>query len=242
MNKELFGRLGLTKYETEIYLVLLKNNDISAGTIASKTGLYKQACYDALNRLMEKGFVSSVLKGKTQVFRAVNPELILGKINDEAEQFQALLPELMKMRKNSDDPLNVEVYKGQNIVRTGLKDVINSLKEGGGEVLCTAIDESIPLQIDKVAVKQYEKELSAKGIREKVIIADGNTGMFTGTTTQYKTIPKEYFNPNPTQVYGNNIQIYLWGAPPHLIIIRNKELADAHRKQFNLMWRTASKE
>lgn len=239
MDKELLKRVGLTDYETNIYLTLLGNDQLSVYELAKKTGLYRQACYDALNRLSEKGFVGSAKDGKHLIFRAVNPEIILEYLSDEVEQFKQLLPELANLQKQIQDKLIVETYKGRNVIRIGLKDIINSLKKTKGEVLSTAVDESIPLAQDNLAVRLYECDLKRFGIKERVIIKEGGKGIFKRKTTQYKKIPEEFFNPNPTQIYGNNIQIYLWGQPSHLIIIRNKEIADAYRKQFELLWKVA---
>lgn len=75
-------------------------------------------------------------------------------------------------------------------------------------------------------------------IKERVFIKEGMKGIFIKGASTYKTIPSRYFNKNPTQIYGDNVQIILWGNPHYLIIIRNKEIADSYRKQFELMWRT----
>ncbi|MEK6839646.1 MAG: hypothetical protein AABX72_01785, partial [Nanoarchaeota archaeon] len=56
-------------------------------------------------------------------------------------------------------------------------------------------------------------------------------------TSAYRTVPARFFNKNPTQIYGNTVQILLWGHPDYLIIIRNKEIADSYRRQFELMWK-----
>ena len=75
MNKDILKEIGLTDYEAEIYMTLLQYGQISAYKLAKKTGLYKQAVYDALNRLTEKGFVSSVKEGKPQLYKSTNPNL-----------------------------------------------------------------------------------------------------------------------------------------------------------------------
>lgn len=240
MDKELLKRLGISSSEVEIYLTLLKNNQLSVYEIAKRAGLYRQAVYDAINRLSEKGFVNSVKEGKHLLYRAVSPETIFEYLSDELEQYRQALPELIQLKNNAQDKLTVETFKGKNVTKVGLKDIIRSLKKGG-EVLSTAVDESIPLLQDKLAVKQYERDLISYNIKEKVIIKEGTEGQFKKGTTIYKKIPEKYFNPNPMQIYGDNIQIFLWGNPNHLIIIRNKEIADSYRKQFNFLWKNANK-
>ena len=60
MIKETLLKLGLTSNEVEIYLTLLNKGEISVNEIGSSSGLHRQVCYDALDRLLEKGVVSAI--------------------------------------------------------------------------------------------------------------------------------------------------------------------------------------
>jgi len=75
----------------------------------------------------------------------------------------------------------------------------------------------------------------------QVILKEGSYGLFQKGTSKYKKVPKKYYNPNPTQIYNDNVQIIIWGNPDYLIIIRNKNVADSYRKQFELMWKISKK-
>src|SRR3989344_7846313 len=97
MNKEILEEIGLTDYESKIYLTLLTHGQISAYELAEKAGLYRQVVYDILKRLEEKGFVSSVIEGKTKLFKAINPRLILEFLNEKTSNFKHILPELTKI-------------------------------------------------------------------------------------------------------------------------------------------------
>ena len=239
MNKDILKEIGLTEYETEIYLTLLKQGQISAYELAEKTGLYRQATYDALNRLIEKGYVSSVKEGRTQLFKAIDPKMILEFLNEKTENYKQILPELAQINESSKQPLIVETYKGKNIVRIALRDIINSLKEKGGEVLCTAVEESVPFSQYQTICDQYERDMLHYGIKERVLIKEGAKGIFQKGTSKYRKIPEKFFNENPVQIYGDNVQIIVWGNPDYLIIIRNKGVAESYGKQFELLWKVA---
>jgi sugar-specific transcriptional regulator TrmB len=239
MDKEILKQIGLTDYEVEIYLALLTHGQISAYELAEKAGLYRQVTYDTLKRLLEKGFVSSATEGKTKLFKATSPELILEILNEKTESYKQALPSLMKMNQSSKQPLSVETYRGKNVVRIALRDIINTLKTEGGTVLCTAIDESLPAEKYKTIIEQYERDMIEYKIKERVIIKQGDKGIFKKGTSKYKSVPEKFYNENPVQIYGNNVQMLVWGNPDHLIIIRNKSVADSYRKQFELMWKTA---
>lgn len=241
MNKDILKQIGLTEYEAEIYLALLANGQISAYELAEKAGLYRQVTYDSLKRLMEKGFVSEVTEGKKKLFKAIGPQLILEFLNEKTENYKQILPELIELNKAAKQPLIVETYKGKNVVRIALRDVINPLKETKGELLCTAIDEYLPLEKYKTICDQYERDLLHYNIKERVIIREGTKGIFKKGSSKYRKIPEKFFNENPIQIYGDNVQIIVWGNPDYLIIIRNKGVAESYRKQFELMWKFAKK-
>src|SRR3989344_1182878 len=64
MNKEALLGVGLTEKESEVYLALIELGSSSAGQIIQKTGLHRAVVYDLLERLIEKGLVGNVFKGR----------------------------------------------------------------------------------------------------------------------------------------------------------------------------------
>lgn len=241
MKEAILREIGMTDYEVTLYLTLLKQGPLSAYALAEKAGLYRQVTYDALNRLVEKGFVNSVKEGNSQLFKAIDPQLILEYLNEKKDRFENILPELKHIEKESQDTLQVETYKGKNVMRIALRDIINTLKDKGGEVWCTAIDESIPMAKNRSLCEQYERDIIRYNIKERVIIKEGNKGIFSKGNSHYKRISPKYFNQNPVQIYGDTVQIIVWGNPDYVIIIRNKEVADSYRRQFELLWSVAKK-
>src|SRR3989344_8170128 len=97
MNKELFKEFGLTNNETEVYFTLLQTGSISVNSIAEKSGLHRQAVYDALDRLLEKGFVNFVIKNNKKHFQAIHPEKIEEYLKEKEEKFKSVLPDLIKL-------------------------------------------------------------------------------------------------------------------------------------------------
>ena len=241
INEEILRETGLTDYEVKIYLGLLRYGQVSAYVLAEKTGLYRQAVYDALNRLLEKGFVNTVKEGKSHKYKAIDPRLVLEYLEARTDNFNHILPDLVKLQKKAESQVVVETYKGKNAVRIGLNDIINHLKGAKGENLCTSVAERYFYKEYETVLDQYERDLLRFGIKEKVLIKEGDEGVFQKGSTEYRTISKNLFNPNPTQIYGDNVHMMILGEPDHLIIIRSKEIADAYRKQFEVLWRAAKK-
>lgn len=239
MDKSILREAGFTEYEIEVYLGLLQHGQLTAYELADKAGLYRQATYDAIHRLLEKGYVSTFKEAKTQMYRALSPKLVLEYLQEKTEKFKRILPELQQLQSHAQEKLVVETYKGKNVTRIALRDIINTLKKKGGEVLATVKDESIALQQYGTTTEQYERDLLTYHIKERVIIQEGANGLLQKGTTNYRSLPKQYSNPHPVQIYGNTVQILVWGNPDYLMIIRSKDVAAGYRKQFELLWKIA---
>lgn len=240
MDKSIIKNLGLTDYEVELFLALVKNGPLSVYEISKKTGLYRQVCYDSLNRLQEKGFVSFVLKDNKKIFQAIDPKQISDLLDEQKKLYESILPELLEMQSLGRDDISVEVFKGKKIIRVALRDIINTLNKGG-EVLCTAVDEKFALESDKTTIEQYERDIILYKIKERVIIKQGGEGFLKKGNTKYVHIEDKYFNPNPLLIYGDKVQIIMWGNPNYLIKIKSKDISDSFRKQFELMWKIAKR-
>ena len=74
MDKKILQEVGLSQKEIEIYLTLLRAENLTASKIAEKTGIYRPNVYDNLESLIEKGLVSFVISDRVKHFRAEKPE------------------------------------------------------------------------------------------------------------------------------------------------------------------------
>ena len=241
MNKEILKECGLTNNETEVYLTLLQTGSISVNSIAEKSGLHRQAVYDALDRLLEKGFVNFVIKNNKKHFQAIHPEKIEEYLKEKEEKFKSVLPDLIKLTQIPKEDTFVEVFKGKSIARIVYRDIIKEFQNRQGEVLISGVEEKKFIEEDKIALEQHLKRLQKLKCKERILLKEGDTQFVEGLQTEYKWIPEESFNPTPIYVYNEKLTIIIWGNPNYAIIIKNKNLADAYRKQFNLLWKISKK-
>ena len=66
--------IGLTKAEIDVYLILLKSEQMIASEITKQVQMQRPNVYDALERLIEKGLVNYVIKKNLKFFKATPPE------------------------------------------------------------------------------------------------------------------------------------------------------------------------
>lgn len=241
MDKDTLKRLGLTHNEIEIYLALLTSNELSVNELSSKIGFHRRVIYDSIERLLEKGFVSYVLKDKTKIFKPLPPERLLDYLDGIKEEVNSIMPELKTLFLHEKEEMNVEVIKGKRVLRRILLDIFQTIKDEGGELLAMGIDENTFLDFDEIAIKQHIARFKKNKFKEKLLTFKDSNLFYEGEQSSYRFIPKHLFNPNPTHIYGNKIALVIWGNPTYGIIITNSQVADANRKYFNALWEMAEK-
>ena len=241
MDKNILKELGLTNNEIEVYLTLLRSGSISVNTIAEKSGLHRQAVYDALDRLLEKGFVSFVIRNNKKYFQGINPEKILEYLKEKEDKFKSILQDLVNLTKLPREDTFVEVFKGKEVIRTVYRDIVKEFQKNPGEVLISGVDERKFIEEDRIALLQHIKKLQKLKCKERIIVKEDEKYFVEGPQTEYRWISKESFSPTAIFVYNNKLTTIILGNPNYAIMIENRNLADAYRKQFNLLWKISKK-
>ena len=137
------------------------------------------------------------------------------------------------------DKTFVQVIRSRNVIRTVLSDVIKTLKEKGGMLMMLGVEEEQFIEEDRIAIKQYLRDMKAYRLKERLIAREGARMFFSGIQSEYKVIPAKYFNPNPLYIYGGKVVQMVWSTEPLAIFIENKDVYDSNRKHFEMLWSIA---
>lgn len=230
---------GLTLNEAKIYLVLLEKGPLNPYQVAERTGLHRGYIYDALERMQEKGVVSAVHKLKKKYYQAAQPKALAAMLQEKASHFQKIVPQLNVLQEKITEDMHVEVYKGKGVFRIIINDRISNLHIGKDLWLISS-EEKTYEETDPVYLQRYFQKEQEHGCKEKVIIKQGGYRL-KGEHLEYRELPPEMIGNASLFIYANRVAHLLWGNPNHLIIIKNREVADTYRRQFNVLWGLAKK-
>lgn len=120
-------------------------------------------------------------------------------------------------------------------------DVYNTVKMIGGEILVANVDER---EFDKWLGDRWENqknrmlELSAqRSFNLKILVKEGDRHFTVPEYAEYRWTPKDRFSEIPFYVYGRKLAIILF-EPKNvsIYIIDNPKIAEAYKKQFNVIW------
>lgn len=245
--QKILEKVGLTKNEAKVYLALLEIGFTSSKNIIKKTNLHRQIVYDSLNMLIGKGLVSYIIQANRKYFKASNPKSFLEyfdkkkeRIEEDMEEFKEILPKLqIKQIKEEQEAI---IYKGNKGIKSLLDDMINEGKEiltlASSDIKAEAFEYHIQFNLPRFHIIR-EKE----GIPMRILFSEELKERAKELNrlkyTKAKILPKEFTSNSSTNIYGDKISIILWGSQPFGVLIKSKEIAEAQRKHFNLLWKLA---
>lgn len=243
MDTQILEDIGLTNSEIKAYLALLALGSSTAGSILEKSGLQNSVLHRALHTLIEKGIITYILDGKKKVYQATNPEHFIQFIEDKKKRFEQFLPELRNIQLFAKQKTRAEIFKGKR----GINELYTNLLNGGGKEYNTfgggsqvtynvmgetwwknlhskRIDKKIPSrQVFDATLKNYAKKLNKLPL------------------TKIKLLPREFEQLQETIIIGDFVGIVIFSENLYGILIKDIDVANGYRKQFELLWKIAHK-
>ena len=239
MEQEILQEFGFTQAEAKIYLVLLKLGSVKVGQIIEKTGLQSSTTHNTIHSLIEKGFVTYILKGKMKVYLAVEPKLILEEYKEKEKKFQDVLPKLESLHKFSEEKQNAEIYEGIKGVTTMLNKLIEDTKSNDTyyffAIDVSELNKEIQIFFEKYDAKRKAKKLIVKGLARKEL-----KPLFK----KRKYLNVRYVNfpiPSNISICNNKMVLISWEEKPSGILIQSKQIIESEKKFFEELWKKAYK-
>src|SRR3989338_9299163 len=90
---EVMMDLGFKNKEIKVYLSLIKNESLTALQISQETRIDRTTTYDILERLIDKGVVSSTFKNKIRHFIALTPKELLTYFKEKYSSLESVIPD-----------------------------------------------------------------------------------------------------------------------------------------------------
>jgi len=232
MVKELLQETGLSRGESEIYLILIKLGESSATQIAKYTKIARPNVYDYLNKLKERGFVSFINKNGKTHYLPSPPQRIVDYLEEKKYLVENNLERLNKLYVAKKEAPTVEIFEGEQGFKFLINDIITTKKNFVGWGGSDKLKEYVPEHI----IKRYLNLRKKNNIRAKLLYAEKESILKT-PLTQFKAIPRVYTSPSTTLTYADCVATIIYSNIPIIIFIKNKEVAESYQNHFKLLWK-----
>jgi sugar-specific transcriptional regulator TrmB len=222
---ESLRRIGLTSYESEAYLALLKSRELTAEEISKMTSVPITRVYGTLEQLMQKGF-ARIVESRPKKFHAISPEEAkreyLTQLRRNFETNLLTMEETMRDLQRQVEPIYVESHlqvKAEELLES-LEDLrvmeqrtSEYVQEASKEVLIsTALFSWLP------KLKPQLRNVLAKGVSVKILmqVADSQVKRHLDDLrdmgAQIRDTPDPWHPVRGTLVDNRDLIFVIWAA------------------------------
>lgn len=251
MDTKILGEIGLTKTEIKIYLALLKIGQSTTTNIVREARIHASKVYEFLDKLIQKGLVSYVIKANKKYFSAAEPEYLKEflkekqrKIAEQEKIVDSILPNLKALRKERKDIIKFNVYEGLRGVKSVYEKILATLNKGETQYVMGA--PRIANEKVEGFLLEWHKRRVKKGIKCRYIydsdVRDYGKVREEMKYTQVRYLPKNIVSPVWIEIFKDHIFIgHIKDYNAVLFLIQDKEIAKGYLDYFKLIWEVSKK-
>jgi len=234
--------IGLSANEANTYVGLLSVGSNPVSVIAKTAGINRCTCYTILEKLMNKGFVSSFIKDRISYYTAVEPKYLLQQLKNTRFELEDRISNLGNciagfelLKKEYNGKPKVVFFEGIAGVQNIMEDTLNSK---GFIRAYASLGELTSLLPDYFP--SYYKRRTAKGIFVKSIYPADETSLQhrerdKEELRESRLVPKEFDFHLDFLIYDDKVAITSL-VEKFGVLIESHEMAESHKKIFDFIW------
>ncbi len=242
---------GLTEGEIKVYLALVELGLTTIGPILEKSKVTKSIIYRILDRLIQKGLVSYIIKEKTKHFQAAPPDKLLDYVEEKKKyldesknKIQELIPQLL-LKQQTSPKSEATIYEGFKGIMTVHDKRFDKLKKGD-EYFFFGLPAKQPEYYHAYWKKDHQKREKA-GIVCKMLYNSKVENSVLQNRNNFKFCDARRMPidvDTPAWILGYK-DVTVIGLPltdhPFAFEIVNKDVADSFRNYFQWFWKISKK-
>ena len=237
--------IGLTQREIKVYVALLEIGQSSVGNIVKKSRIASSKIYEILDKLIEKGLVSFVMKNNVKYYTASDPETILKFLEEKKIILaESIIPSLKNMYHFTKAEKQATVYEG---IR-GLKAVY--------EIMLKELNKDETLYVLGAPAKANEKLETYFQLFHRRRIANKNTVKIVYNSdaakyltsrkamklTEVRIMSKDQAVPCWIDIFSDYIALFsISDKDQTAVLIKDKSIAESFRIYFEIIWNSSKK-
>jgi sugar-specific transcriptional regulator TrmB len=236
-------RVGLTRKEAEVYLLLLRYGASRASVVCKRVhNINRTQVYALLESLSAKGYLERILQNGKALFVANEPSVFVQKSQHVLSEAKALL----------DDLHNIQMIKSVPVVRTfqGLKGIqvmtdifLDEAVSSGGEMLQMGQEIRFVLEypelIEGFIRKRKERKIPLKLICNRFDHFNRYLNP-QRDPVEFREVrlvdPKDLDVDSTTYLYGNSMAVLSLAQEMQGYILTSPNVTSLNRQMFFLLW------
>lgn len=243
MNKQILKEIGLSDREIAVYVALLKIGTTTTGLLVKKSKVQNSKIYETLEKLIQKGLATYIIKGKIKHFQAITPKALLNFFNERKDVLQDTVNELEILQKKKEEELTARIYEGIKAIKSAFYEMYDYIGKNG-EYCVFPIGKNLEREeVIQFFAQIFHKRLDMK-IKIRTLPNINWKNIIEKNYKQYKLIKIRYINrdfPTGIFIFKNHLLSIIWGKNPTAFLIKSNENYIKWQKFFNEQWKLAKK-
>ena len=233
--------IGMSKNEVIVYLDLVSFKTSSAFRIAKRTNLHRSNTYDAIKKLIEKGFVTELFQEEKRFFRALEFERLkfyLEQKKKEIEDIAPLVKEMVSPEINEKEEVNFSkgIFSFKNMLMNSL--VYNKAIEIYG------LPSNFIKTLGEISFKEFNKQRIKKQIPLRLIFKqkpENFDELNNLPLTEVRYSGFKYTSLTIIVVFDEEIVMIVPKKPFSIITIKSRDISESYREYFYVLWKHSKK-
>ncbi|MBI2044622.1 ArsR family transcriptional regulator [Candidatus Pacearchaeota archaeon] len=238
--EEVLKDLGFSEREIKVYLSLLELGETTVGPISASTRIQHSKVYETLEKLLNKGLVSYIIKSKTKYFSAQNPKELLNIQKDKERKLIEILPELQQKQKFSNEKQVSTVYEGYPAIKSMFNSILDLLNKNSYYYAFAFKEEYISSDSASIFLRAIHMKIAEKRIDDRLIASFDIKKEFVKNYKGIKNLKIRFTKinfPLGLMIIDNKVINWTWGERPTAIKITSKQIAQRYKQFFLEMWK-----
>lgn len=240
MHSTELERLGLNKNEAKVYLGLLKKGQATASELVKSIGVHRNIVYDNLEKLIDKGLVSYVIEGTKRKFIAEKPQSIIEfletkkkNLDEEIQSATSLLPQINALLSTNKSEQETFLFRGTRGIKKILQDMLLSK-----EFWIIGVSNASVDILGETYWTNFNQIRKSRRIKEHLLFnADfKNTVGISKSLSDRRKLPPELIQVTELMIFDDQVAIVVYSSEPMGVVIKNKEVSNSFKKQFDFLW------
>jgi sugar-specific transcriptional regulator TrmB len=239
--EKLLRSLGFTDSEAKIYLLSLETGPTPVQDLAKKAKVSRVTTYAVIESLMQDGLMSTVQKGKKNLYVAESPERLLSFVHTKMKTMEATLREIedslndLKLLQRGEKPI-VKMFEGIEGLKALQDDMLKSTPKHIDEF---GNVDTISGIFTREELQPFRDELT----RQKVV----GRFLYSGSIVHNprKGVEVRRIHPDKSNfngdivIYKHKTALSTFHGKLLAIIIESQVIADTMRGLFELAWHSS---
>src|SRR3989339_150286 len=240
------GHFGLSEKEASVYLASLELGPSPVQDISRKGKVNRATTYVMIESLMNRGLMSSFVRGKKRYYAAETPDRLRAvlrmqrkELDQKEQEFETVFPMLAALYNAEGAKPQIRYLEGVE----GVKTVRETFMRLEGEILqILSVEPESPSDELETGRDEYLRDFAAKSVPYRaLLVMDGEdlSKVPVWKNLEVRAVPRNLF---PTMhaeitVRGNTVCLYSHKTAILAIVLTSQEISDGIRALFELAWK-----